>query len=133
MIEINCYSNSKQGNVQLSRNFKVSEFSCKDKTDPVFIAPKLVVLLQSIRDYYGRPLHINSGYRTPQYNKKVDGATYSQHMYGTAADIRIDGINPADVAEVARKFLGNNKGGVGIYSTFTHVYIRETPSNWDYR
>lgn len=133
MVEVYAYSKSKQGDVQLSRNFKVKEFSCKDGSDVVFISPKLVLILQSIRDYFGKPVTINSGYRTAAYNKKIDGAAYSQHMYGTAADIRIDGIKPEDVAAIARKFLGNNKGGVGIYSTFTHVDIRETPSNWDYR
>ena len=133
MVEIYAYSKTKQGNVQVSRNFKVKEFACKDESDVVFISPKLVVILQSIRDYYNKPVTINSGYRTAAYNKKIDGATYSQHTYGMAADIVVKGEKPEDVAVIARKFLGDNKGGVGIYSTFIHVDVRETPSNWDYR
>ena len=133
MVEVYAYSKTKQGNVQVSRNFKVKEFACKDGSDVVFIAPKLVVILQSIRDYYNKPVTINSGYRTAAYNKKIDGATYSQHTYGMAADIVVKGEKPEDVAAIARKFLGDNKGGVGIYSTFIHVDVRETPSNWDYR
>lgn len=133
MVEVYAYSKSKQGDVQVSRNFKVKEFACKDASDVVFIAPKLVVILQSIRDYYNKPVTINSGYRTPTYNKKVGGVTFSQHTYGMAADIVVKGEKPEDVAAVARKFLGNNKGGVGIYSTFTHVDVRETPTNFDYR
>ena len=70
MVEIYAYSKTKQGNVQVSRNFKVKEFACKDGSDVVFIAPKLVVILQSIRDYYNKPVTINSGYRTVAYNKK---------------------------------------------------------------
>ena len=50
-----------------------------------------------------------------------------------AADIVVKGEKPEDVAAVARKFLGDNKGGVGIYSTFTHVDVRENPTNFDYR
>ena len=133
MVEVYAYSKSKQGNLQLSRNFKVKEFACKDGSDVVFIAPKLVVILQSIRDYFNKPVNINSAYRTPTHNKKVGGVKYSQHTYGMAADIVVKGENPEDVAAVARKFLGNNKGGVGIYSTFTHVDVRETPTNFDYR
>ena len=133
MVEVYAYSKSKQGNLQLSRNFKVKEFACKDGSDVVFIAPKLVVILQSIRDYFNKPVNINSAYRTPTHNKKVDGVKYSQHTYGMAADIVVKGEKPEDVAAVARKFLGNNKGGVGIYSTFTHVDVRETPTNFDYR
>ena len=133
MVEVYAYSKTKQGNVQVSRNFKVKEFACKDGSDVVFIAHKLVVILQSIRDYYNKPVTINSGYRTAAYNKKIDGATYSQHTYGMAADIVVKGEKPEDVAAVARKFLGNNKGGVGIYPAFTHVDVRETPTNFDYR
>ena len=133
MVEIYAYSKTKQGNVQVSRNFKVKEFACKDGSDVVFISPKLVVILQSIRDYYNKPVNINSGYRTPTHNKKVGGVAFSQHTYGMAADIVVKGEKPEDVAAVARKFLGNNKGGVGIYSTFTHVDVRETPTNFDYR
>lgn len=133
MVEVYAYSKSKQGDAQLSRNFKVKEFACKDGSDVVFIAPKLVVILQSIRDYYNKPVTINSGYRTPTYNKKVGGVTFSQHTYGMAADIVVKGEKPEDVASVARKFLGDNKGGVGIYSTFTHVDVRETPTTFDYR
>ena len=133
MVEVYAYSKSKQGNLQLSRNFKVKEFACKDGSDVVFIAPKLVVILQSIRDYFNKPVNINSAYRTPAHNKKVGGVKYSQHTYGMAADIVVKGEKPEDVAAVARKFLGDNKGGVGIYSTFTHVDVRENTTNFDYR
>ena len=87
MVEINAYSKAKDGGKKLSTNFTVKEFACKDGSDSVLVAPRLVMVLQSIRSHFGVPVVIHSAYRTPQYNAKVDGAEHSQHCYGTAADI----------------------------------------------
>lgn len=127
---INVYSRAKEGNVKLSANFKVNEFRCKDNSDVIFIAPELVELLQRIRDHYGKAVNINSAYRTPAYNKKVGGATYSQHQYGTAADIRINGVKPKDLAAYIETLMPNY-GGIGIYPSFVHVDIRPTKSRWN--
>lgn len=43
--------------------------------------------LQSIRDIFGYPIIVNSGYRSPEVNIAVGGSKYSNHMYGIAADI----------------------------------------------
>ena len=79
---VKVYSRAKDGNVALSRNFKVREFACCDGTDTVFVSPELVAVLQKIRDHFGKAVNINSGYRTEAHNKKVGGAAYSQHKYG---------------------------------------------------
>ena len=129
-ITINAYSKSKDGNKALSSNFKVKEFACTDGSDPIFIAPKLVTILQKIRDHFGKPVTINSAYRTAAKNKAVGGATYSQHLYGTAADIVVKGVDPKTVAAYAEKLLPNT-GGIGIYSTFVHVDVRATKSRWN--
>jgi uncharacterized protein YcbK (DUF882 family) len=60
----------------------------------------------------------------------VGGAAYSQHLYGTAADIKVNGIKPKDVAAYAEKLLPNT-GGIGIYSTFVHIDVREKKSRWN--
>ena len=44
-------------------------------------------LLDPIRDAWGKPLHVNSGYRCPALNKAVGGKPTSQHLKGEAADI----------------------------------------------
>lgn len=124
------YSKSKEGNVQLSANFKVKEFACKDGSDVVFISPELVEILQKIRNYFGKAVNINSAYRTPTYNKKVGGATYSQHCYGTAADIRITGIPPKGIANYAETLMPDY-GGIGIYKNFVHIDVREEKSRWN--
>lgn len=126
---IKAYSKKKDGNVKLAPNFKVKEFACKDGSDPIFIAPSLVEVLQEIRNHFGKSVTINSGYRTATYNKKVGGATYSQHCYGTAADIRVSGVKPEVVAAFAETLIPNS-GGIGIYKNFTHVDVRAVKSRW---
>ena len=132
MVEINAYSLKKDGEKKLSSNFKVKEFACKDGSDAVLVAPRLVMVLQSIRDHFGAPITINSAYRTPQYNDKVGGAAQSQHCYGTAADITVKGVSVSKVAEYARKRMPD-WGGVGSYKAqgCTHIEVRETRSDWN--
>ena len=124
------YSKKKEGNVKLSENFKVKEFACKDGSDVIFVSPELVEILQKVRNHFGKAVTINSGYRTPTYNKKIGGATYSQHTYGTACDIKISGIKPKAVAQYVETLMPNS-GGIGIYSNFTHIDVREVKSRWN--
>lgn len=44
-------------------------------------------LLDKVREEYGNPISVNSGYRSPEVNKAVGGAKTSQHLTGCAADI----------------------------------------------
>ena len=129
-MKVNVYSKSKNCNTALSKNFKVKEFACKDNSDPIFISPELVEVLQKIRDHFGKPVNINSAYRTVTHNKKEGGAVYSQHLYGTAADIKVSGVSPKKVAQYAETLL-SGRGGIGIYSTFTHIDVREDKSRWN--
>lgn len=129
---VKTYSVSKDGNTYLAYNFRVKEFACNDGSDTVLISDKLVDLLQKIRDHFGVAVTINSGYRTSTYNKKVGGATNSQHVKGTAADIVVKGVDPLTVAQYA-EYLMPNYGGIGVYQTFTHVDVRTNRSRWDNR
>ena len=129
-VEINAYSKAKDGGKKLSTNFTVEEFACKDGSDTVLVAPRLVMVLQSIRSRFGAAVTINSGYRTPQYNAKEGGAAHSQHCYGTAADIVVKGQTPEAVAAFARTLMPD-WGGVGVYKSFTHIDVRETKADWN--
>lgn len=51
-------------------------------------------ILQPIRDKFGSPISITSGFRSPALNKAVRGAKTSQHLTGMAADL-ISGDNAA--------------------------------------
>ena len=130
MVEINAYSLKKDGSKYVSKNFQVREFACSDGSDPVFIAQTLPMVCQYIRARIGKRITIGSGYRTPGKNKAVGGATYSQHLYGTAADLHTPaGCTPAQMAQIAREIMPD-WGGVGIYSWGIHVDVRDTKSDW---
>lgn len=128
-IVIHAYSKEKNGNDKLSENFKVKEFASTDGADPIFISPQLIMVLQRIRSHFNKPITINSGYRTHARNKAVNGAKFSQHLYGTAADIVVSGISPIEVTKFAETLLPNT-GGIGTYSTFTHIDVRKEKARW---
>lgn len=129
-MTIKAYSRVKDGNKKLSTNFRVREFACLDGSDPIFIDTELVTILQKIRTHFGKAVTITSAYRTPPRNKSVGGTAYSMHLYGMAADIKVSGISPSRVAEYAEKLLPD-RGGIGIYDTFTHIDVRATKSRWN--
>ena len=130
MNQVNIYSKSKEGNQSVSTNFRVREFACKDGSDVVLIHPDLVKVLQKVRTHFARPVTITSAYRTPAHNKKEGGETYSQHQYGTAADIVVSGVSPTRVAAYVETLLPNS-GGIGIYKGFTHCDVRSKKSRWN--
>lgn len=129
-MALKAYSVAKDGATYISKNFRVREFRCQDGSDVVFIESDLVDILQKIRDHFGKAVTITSAFRTASHNKKVGGATYSQHCYGKAADIKVSGIAPSKVAEYVETLMPNT-GGIGRYSTFTHVDVRATKSRWN--
>lgn len=128
-MTIQVFSKAKDGNKKLSANFKVREFACTDGSDPIFVDSELVNVLQKIRAHFGKPVTITSAYRTPGRNKAVGGKPYSMHLYGKAADIKVKNVSPAKVAAYAEKLLPN-KGGIGTYSTFTHIDVRNVKARW---
>ena len=129
MVEINAHSKASDGGKQLSAHFKVREFACRSGADAVLIAPRLVMVLETIRAHFGAAVTINSGYRTPEHNAKVGGVAHSQHCYGMAADISVSGQKPETVAAFARTLMPD-WGGVGVYKSFTHIDVREARADW---
>ena len=129
-MTIKSYSKAKDGNKKLSANFKVKEFACTDGSDPIFIDTELVKILQKIRTHFGKSVTITSAYRTPTKNKACGGQTYSQHLYGRAADIKVSGVSPKKVAAYVNTILPKS-GGIGTYKSFTHVDVRATKSRWN--
>ncbi|HYP23109.1 MAG TPA: M15 family metallopeptidase [Actinomycetota bacterium] len=68
----------------------------------------------------GRPIGINSGFRSVAYNDCIGGARASQHMYGTAADNRIAEVDNRTGREVA---MTSQFSGVGCYSSLSHNHL----------
>ena len=127
---VHAYSRAKDGVVQLTANFKVREFACKDGSEALFVSTELAQVLQKIRSRFGRPVTINSAYRTAAHNSSEGGSPTSQHLYGLAADIVVQGVTPKEVARYAETVLGA-KGGIGLYQWGVHVDVRAKRSRWD--
>lgn len=127
---VHAYSKAKDGAVQLTANFKVREFACKDGSEALFVSTELAQVLQKIRTRFGRPVTINSAYRTAAHNSSEGGSPTSQHLYGLAADIVVQGVTPKEVARYAETVLGA-KGGIGLYQWGVHVDVRAKRSRWD--
>ena len=124
--------------VQLTKNFYLDEFECRDKSDiPLEVFNNLLELveqMQKIRDILGKTITVNSGYRSPNYNKSIGGASRSQHILGKACDFTVKGLTPYQVADRLEDLMQGGSiinGGLGEYDTFTHYDIRNKPSRWN--
>ncbi len=125
---VHTYSRSRDGEKRLSEHFKVKEFACKDGSDTVLIDQQLVYYCEMIRIHFGKPITVNSGYRTPAYNKRVGGAGGSYHMKGMAADIVVSGVSPQRVAQYAEEI---GVQALHAYNTFTHIDTRPYRARWN--
>ena len=130
------YSFAKNGDRRLAPDFKVWELRCRDGSDTVMVDETLTVVLQCIREHFGKPVTITSGYRTAAHNAAVGGAKSSQHLLGRAADIRVQGVSVEDVAAYAESLMPD-WGGVGRYPVkagratgWVHVDTRANKSRW---
>ena len=122
---------------QLTKNFKLSEFKCRDGSGvPEEYMENVELLaknLQVLRDFIDRPIHVISGYRSPKYNRKIGGARRSQHMLAKAADIKVRGMEPDEVRNAILQLIEEGKmmqGGVGRYRSFTHYDVRARKARW---
>jgi len=123
----------------MTKNFSKEEFDCNDGSEmPINIYHNMVKVanqLQILRDELKKPIHINSAYRSEDYNKQIGGVKNSQHIMGRAADIAIKGMTPIEVSKVIERLISNGdmlQGGIGIYSSFVHYDIRGERRRWDY-
>lgn len=120
---IKSYIMDTDGNVKLARHFKVKEFACKDGSQVVFIDDHLYTVLDILRQKLGKPVIITSGYRTPEWNKKCNGAKYSYHMRGMAADIRVNGISAKELAKKLDEIVPD-ECGIIVYESWVHFDVR---------
>lgn len=92
----------------------------------VYVDPKLLDLIAAVQAwlvYYGihSPIIIQSGYRTPEYNRTLKGAAReSMHLYGKAIDFRVDGLSVSQLSKIVSFFKA---GGVGIYKRNGFVHM----------
>jgi len=128
-------------NEKASKNFTVKELACNDGSINLKIIDKCREKLQHLRSESGCVFILNSAYRSLEYNRSIGSSDKSQHVVGTAFDIRWTDT-------LKRKFrnmdnfkdwlVENGVKGIGLYDTFVHVDWRENPnprgySFWDSR
>jgi uncharacterized protein YcbK (DUF882 family) len=123
----------------MTKNFSKEEFDCNDGSEmPINVYHNMVKVanqLQTLRDYIGKPIQVNSAWRSEEYNTSIGGVKNSQHIMGRAADIVIKGMTPIEVSKIIEELIGKGdmlQGGLGIYSSFVHYDIRGTKARWDY-
>lgn len=142
----------------VSKNFDYKEF---EKTDVPGMQVKNTIasvevrdnikalvdtVIQPLRDAWGKPLAINSGYRCPEVNKTVGGVPTSQHSRGEAADVCPFGRNGHGDIEVVRKLaitardLGLPFDQMILYPSFLHLSHKRNGTqrgqicyNWRYK
>jgi len=124
--------------MKVSKNFTVAELTKSGGKvfDKARIDVNLVKCLQKIREHTGKPVIINSGYRSFAYNKKLyekrdQEPTRSRHISGQAADIRIKGMTGMEIAKAAIDAYGK-KIGIGIGSGYAHIDVRGSAASWSY-
>jgi uncharacterized protein YcbK (DUF882 family) len=123
--------------MQLTANFHLSEFACKDGTAVpqryLLNVTTLAKQLQVLRDEIDEPIHINSAYRHPEYNERIGGRPESQHLTASAADITVKSKTPKQLKAIVERLIKTKKlhfGGIGLYPGFLHVDIRSGRARW---
>jgi len=106
-------------------HFKLDEFRCKGCKE-LKLNINLLLKLEELRKQTGL-LIVNSGYRSPAYNKRIGGHINSEHLRGNAADVRAPSMSPDKVHAIADKMFN----GVGKYNTFTHVDMGAKRLRWN--
>lgn len=123
----------------ISKNFSYSEF---EKSDTAYrfhinnaitsfevrdnIKALVDYILQPLRDAWGGPLFINSGYRCLELNAKVGGVPTSQHVLGQAADVGV--TDPYALAKLAKRMKLNFDQMI-VYPSFVHFSYRADGAN----
>ena len=117
----------------VSDHFTLEEITCRCGCGFANYDVRLLAGLEALRAIIAKPIHVNSWCRCQKHNAEVGGVRHSQHTIGRAADIVVHGVSPEKVAEIAEQIPCFGRGGIGIYSTFTHLDVRGYRARWDER
>ena len=109
-----------------SAHFSFSELNSGDYVDPpwAWITARLTYGLERMRGEYGASLNVNSGYRNPAKNARVDGRPRSRHQFGRAADV--DAVNNTETELKMLEMAAHRAGATHVYAGAGHVH-----AHWD--
>ena len=115
-----------------------SEYCCKcckglpvdfyDREDEAEIGAPYLMLFKyfyNIREAWGKPIPVSSGYRCPKHNKAAGGHPYSIHLFGLALDLDCKDVKEVSKMALLIKQIASNLR-IGIYKrsgTFIHVDV----------
>ena len=124
---------------KLGRSFDWKEFTKSDTASRLHIVNEITTfevrdnikalvdeVLQPLRDAWGGPLFINSGYRCPELNKAVGGVATSQHVTGCAADVGV--TDPYALAKLVKK-MKLDVDQMILYPDFLHLSYKKDGEN----
>ncbi|MEK9895017.1 MAG: D-Ala-D-Ala carboxypeptidase family metallohydrolase [Burkholderiaceae bacterium] len=121
--------------------FTVDEMKCKG-TDECEMDQRFMERLIDLREDYGKPMPITSGYRSLAHNSAVGGSPNSAHIYGRAVDVAVTGNNAYDLIQLAMKhgFTGIGVAQRGAHNKrFIHIDDMDDsdksprPTVWSYK
>jgi hypothetical protein len=123
--------------VKLSLNFTLAELTHSetaerlglDNTPDEKVKANLVRLarmLEDVRRVLGRPIMVNSAYRSLAVNKAIGSKPTSQHCLGCAADIRVPGLTPNDIVNLVVKSNIEYDQLIREFDSWVHISITNT-------
>lgn len=124
---------------QLTANFSLEELTRSEAADrngwdntpnaqEIENLKRLAALLQQVKTAVGgKPVMINSGFRSKQVNDAVGSKDTSQHRLGCAADIRVPGMKPREVVEACIAAGVPFDQIILEFDSWTHISVPNTP------
>ena len=122
--------------MKLSINFSLEELTFSEiakrrglnnnpPPDALLNLSRLAIFLEDVRRVVGKPIMVNSGYRSPEVNSAAGGKPTSQHCKGLAADIRVAGMTPDEVVKSILDAGLLYDQVIREFDSWTHVSIPE--------
>jgi hypothetical protein len=123
-------------------NFSLDEFCVSGSRPDLAVEPpqnmwstvqRLFNNLEKIRAATGSSIRITSGYRSPELNSAIGGASASKHMLCQAADMVSGSLSPNEFRDVIKRLMDAGEitpGGLKAYGTFVHYDIRGSYTTW---
>mgnify|MGYP003353399416 CR=1 FL=1 len=120
--------------MKLSPNFTLEELTHTDHreldntptNEHLLNLKRLAAFLEGLRAVLGKPIHVNSAYRSEAVNRAVGGQKTSQHSRGCAADIRVKDMTPDQVVKAILKSSLPFDQVIREFDRWTHVSISNT-------
>ena len=126
----------------INKYFSYKEFDCKCgkcKRPKGVPSAELIKILTEVREHFGKPLIINSGYRCASHNERVGGSPFSQHTRGSAVDFTIKGVKTLEVWDYVLSTYGKRPLGLAVkrnkddaFKGFVHIDTRGKIARWEY-